>query len=673
MNPIITLSSLNDNLASLIGATFPSDIDRTVTYRIEQRLGEGASAVAFLATRIARDGRCSVVIKILKPVAAAANANTGNIAALSAQKEVAALSRLNEQTLLTPFVVRILDIGQLQILAGQPPERLDLPWLVLEYVHGGAAGTTLTERVGRCQKLSGFAFDLGRAARVIECLTSGLSTVHQAGVIHRDIKPANILCCGAGQDEIFKIADFGIARAEGIAATFGPAIVGSLGYAPPEQLEMRTPELGNWSDVFALAAVIYFVLTGERYFPPLSLGETARLVRSATRRSVGEAPFLHPALRRRRYDCKVIDSVLANATAPKPADRVQSAAELKALLQRVLPLVDSQHPSPAALISNGGREIENRVVDNDELSTLVVPWSWSVRHDPGHERGIRSVAWDSDGRALAATINGLRFWTGSGWINPPIHGMPNPNGIHFVQRLAPGRWLIGGEGATIATYSQEGATDVLRGPDPSVTFELAYGGFGDLAVLVGTQQDSVLALYAIAGRYWLKPFPLPTVATLNSITRIDEDRWLIAGRSRDGGGFVGVYWPTQWQLSRIDGCTASTYFSCSSSSSTTMALVAGSTGQVVLVDKGRSISIENLPEPLDLTVGLIDASGRQWVGGSGSIWLRQDGQPAAWSLAWHHESWISPFKSIYENGGRILAVTTDGGVLEGQADASVAG
>ena len=51
------------------------------------------------------------------------------------------------------------------------------------------------------------------------------------GVVHRDLSPRNVLCCGFGEAEIFKIADFGLARAAGMATTFGNPVLGTPGYS----------------------------------------------------------------------------------------------------------------------------------------------------------------------------------------------------------------------------------------------------------------------------------------------------------------------------------------------------------------------------------------------------------------------------------------------------------
>jgi serine/threonine protein kinase len=219
--------------------------------------------VAFLADRVTAEGQCRAVVKILRP----AMAYDPALSSLVVQKEVVALQRLNDQVPPSPFVVRLLDTGEVTLERGN--EVLRLPWIAIEYVHGGVEGTTLAKRVRCSIDRTGFAFDRARAARLVGCLTRALIMVHKAEVIHRDVKPDNVLCCGYGDDEIFKVADFGLARPSGLPGTFSAiaAIVGTQGYAPPEQLDLRDPgAIGPSTDVFALAATIFSALTGQPYF-----------------------------------------------------------------------------------------------------------------------------------------------------------------------------------------------------------------------------------------------------------------------------------------------------------------------------------------------------------------------------------------------------------------------
>src|SRR4029079_9836353 len=154
----------------------------------------------------------------------------------------------------TPFVVRFIDTSTLPV--GYNGREVIVPWLVVEYVHGGAEGTTLSERVENSLRSTGSAFNAARAAHAIECLASGLLAVHEVGVIHRDLKPDNVLCCGFGEDEILKLADFRVARPAGVA-TFTGAIVGTPGFVAPELMAGDPNAIGTWSDIFSLGTTIF--------------------------------------------------------------------------------------------------------------------------------------------------------------------------------------------------------------------------------------------------------------------------------------------------------------------------------------------------------------------------------------------------------------------------------
>jgi serine/threonine protein kinase len=245
------------------------------------------------------------------------------------QKEAVALGRLNERVPPTPFVVRLVDTGAAP-MGGV--DRQPTPWLAVEYVHGGIEGTTLEDRIAYGIERTGFAFEANRAAHLVRCLAAGMLAIHGVGVIHRDLTPGNILCCGFGEAEIFKISDFGIARPQGLNATFGGVPVGTVGYAAPEQTMPDAVGVGSYTDVFSLACVIYFALTGEHYFNANTPIQAMTLMRDKKRRSILEARHLAPELRQRAEACRGIDQLLARATSIEPDRRPQEGQELAASL-----------------------------------------------------------------------------------------------------------------------------------------------------------------------------------------------------------------------------------------------------------------------------------------------------------------------------------------------------
>src|SRR5690606_2410252 len=220
------------SLDRLLGNNLPSTLHTRVAYQLSRSLGQGGTAMAFLAVRHSPEGQSPVVIKMILPQIAD---ETGDRALTIIKKEAVALGRLDERVPPCPYVVRLVDTGTVDFKVGTVS--IPLPWLALEYVHGGVEGTTLTERVIASVRATGYAFDPARAAHCIRSLGLGLSEIHAEGVLHRDLTPGNVLCCGAGDSELFKISDFGFARPAGLAATFGDAVVGTPGYVALEQLD----------------------------------------------------------------------------------------------------------------------------------------------------------------------------------------------------------------------------------------------------------------------------------------------------------------------------------------------------------------------------------------------------------------------------------------------------
>ncbi len=162
--------------------------------------------------------------------------------------------------------------------------------------------------------------------RVIEVMAdvcAALDFSHKHNIIHRDVKPANIMINRAGA---VKVMDFGIARAlgEGQNVTQTAAVIGTAQYLSPEQA--RGEAVDARSDVYAAGCVLFELLTGE---PPFT-GDTPvavayQHVREDPRSPSEVNPQVTPAL----------DAIVLKALSKNPANRYQSAAEMRADLVRV--------------------------------------------------------------------------------------------------------------------------------------------------------------------------------------------------------------------------------------------------------------------------------------------------------------------------------------------------
>ncbi|MGZ4226309.1 MAG: serine/threonine-protein kinase [Solirubrobacteraceae bacterium] len=133
--------------------------------------------------------------------------------------------------------------------------------IVMEYVEGETLSDLLRTR-GRMRP--------EEALGVLEGVAAALDAIHARGIVHRDVKPANILL---GREGAVKLADLGVADvADRTRITSSGAVVGSLSYMAPEQLDGASPSPGM--DIYALAAVAFEMLTGEKARPesnPLAL------------------------------------------------------------------------------------------------------------------------------------------------------------------------------------------------------------------------------------------------------------------------------------------------------------------------------------------------------------------------------------------------------------------
>jgi serine/threonine-protein kinase len=169
-------------------------------------------------------------------------------------------------------------------------------------------GESLTQRFEQRRKLP-----VGEAVAIVCAVCEGLATAHAAHVMHRDIKPDNILLANDGR---VVLADFGVAAA-GVEGT--GEISGTPAYMAPEQArgEPATPA----SDVYAVAIVLYELVTGRRAFAgEISTVLSAKQTLDRVVPQDGEVP---PELA----------DVIAKATARDPAQRIASAAALRTALQ----------------------------------------------------------------------------------------------------------------------------------------------------------------------------------------------------------------------------------------------------------------------------------------------------------------------------------------------------
>jgi serine/threonine-protein kinase len=274
-------------------------------YRLEEFLGAGGMGEVYRATDVAL-GRTAAV-KLLRP-------DTGEGIRDRLLREADAAAHLTH-----PAIAQFFDTGAAD----------GVDWLAMEFVEGSSLRATLRRGpIGASEALS-----------IASALLEAIVHAHAAGFLHRDIKPENIMVMTNGA---VKLLDFGLAKeivgeqwppspgrapvAERLddeeativtpqALTSHGAIVGTLGYMSPEQLQGLPVD--ERTDVFAMGVVIHEMLSGERLFRGITnapdLEAISRNLPSVRPRNGEELP-------------EGIDLILRRAVASDPAVRYRSAA-----------------------------------------------------------------------------------------------------------------------------------------------------------------------------------------------------------------------------------------------------------------------------------------------------------------------------------------------------------
>jgi WD40 repeat protein/tRNA A-37 threonylcarbamoyl transferase component Bud32/tetratricopeptide (TPR) repeat protein len=190
-----------------------------------------------------------------------------------------------------------------------------LPFLIMGFIQG----ETLRDRARRAPPSP------RDAAAIVGVLARAVHYAHEQGVIHRDIKPANVLIDAETHQPI--LMDFGLAKELGEDAsqlTHSGQIMGTPAYMAPEQAAGRLDHIGPTTDVYALGAVLYELLTGR---PPFA-GGTAEVLHKLQTEDPPPPRKLVPRLHRD------LETVCLKALAKEPHRRYESALALAEDLER---------------------------------------------------------------------------------------------------------------------------------------------------------------------------------------------------------------------------------------------------------------------------------------------------------------------------------------------------
>src|SRR5260370_4589885 len=272
---------------------------RLGAYEIQSPLGAGGMGEVYRArdTRLERE----VAIKVLPE-----HLSQKPDARERFEREARAVSSLGH-----PNICHLYDVGQ----------HNGISYLVMEYLQG----ETLADRL--CKG----PLPLDQVLKVGVEICEGLEKAHRSGVVHRDLKPSNIMLTKTGA----KLMDFGLAKtmvpigesSASLATMSRPlttegTIVGTFQYMSPEQVEGREADVR--SDIFALGAVLYEMITGKRAFEGKTTASTIAAILAAEPKPISTVQPMSPA---------ALQTVVKACLAKDPDERLQTVHDVKLQLK----------------------------------------------------------------------------------------------------------------------------------------------------------------------------------------------------------------------------------------------------------------------------------------------------------------------------------------------------
>ncbi len=225
-------------------------------------------------------------------------------------------------------------------------------YIVMEYIDGITLSQYLIQHGNR------LPYD--QVIDMMKPIMDSLQTVHEAGIIHRDISPDNIMITKEGE---MKLIDFGAARFVGNNDAKSLTVILKHGYAPPEQYQTDGKQ-GPWTDVYALAATMYRMITGE-------------VLQEATERILSQDNNVKRNLY--KNSPKYISRALYKALVPRISHRTKSITDF----------------GEDFFYGNNGIKIIYSIIGAIVL-LIIVFFIWALNNDFNNKKGVRGEYSNTD-------------------------------------------------------------------------------------------------------------------------------------------------------------------------------------------------------------------------------------------------------------------------------------
>jgi beta-lactam-binding protein with PASTA domain/tRNA A-37 threonylcarbamoyl transferase component Bud32 len=423
-------------------------------YELDGVIGRGGMAEVYRARDLRLDR--TVAIKTLRSDMARDSTFQARF-----RREAQSAASLNH-----PSVIAVYDTGE-DVLGDAP-----VPYIVMEYVEGMTLRELLNADRGLLPE---------RALEIVDGILQALDYSHRGGIIHRDIKPANVMLTPNGE---VKVMDFGIARAMAdtqATMTQTAQVIGTAQYLSPEQA--RGERVDARSDLYSTGCVLYELLTGR---PPFSGDSPIAIAYQHVRENPIPPSQVDPEVPR------WADALVLKSMAKDPAQRYQSAGDMRGDIQRALQGMPVSAPTMAM-----GR---TQVMGGGPAATQV------QRAPTGYD--LPPVQYDEeprgkgDGKKVALwVLLALLFIGGAAAIGYALSSgggtggdkVQVPTVVNLTQEQA--TKAITDEGLIVGNVTEEFSNDVKRGvvisSNPQAGQEVDKGGEVDLVVSKGKERKRV--------------------------------------------------------------------------------------------------------------------------------------------------------------------------------------
>ncbi|HYO35066.1 MAG TPA: Stk1 family PASTA domain-containing Ser/Thr kinase [Geodermatophilus sp.] len=515
------------------------------------------------------------------------------------RREAQAAASLNH-----PAIVAVYDTGEDRTTSGATP------YIVMEYVEGDTLRDVL-RREG--------VLPPDRAMSLTADICAALDFSHRNGIVHRDVKPGNVMITPDGS---VKVMDFGIARAVSDSAatmTSTAAVIGTAQYLSPEQA--RGESVDARSDVYSVGCLLFELVTGA---PPFTGDSPVSVAYQHVREDPRLPSSVNPAVPAE------LDAIVLKALSKNPANRYQSAAEMRNDLLRAL----------------AGQRVEATPVMGDDEKTTILgatpsgygpDGAWDDDEADRRRRRNRVVAAVVGALVLIGTVVGVALLVGSGDEEepPPTAAQVTvPTGLVGAAQ-ADAETALTAAGLTVGQVTPQVTPDeaqvgTVLDTDPDSGAQVDEGAA--VALVVGVEPDSV---------------------TVPQVVDLDVDR---AQTALENAGFTGSVNTDQTDSLAEEG---------------TVVAVDPEEGSAVPADTTVTLAVSDGDAPVPSVIGQEQAAAVQALRGAGFTDVTTEevdsDQPAGTVIA------SDPAANQQATADQTITLQVSGGVAEVTVPPSIIG